>query len=603
MEKVIMRLDAIFHHAGDSDCYAYNEKELVINLKTGYDVKEVILHYDDPFSHGIMGGAQSLSGKETCMDAPKRLAQHLLWSVSVEPEYKRCRYYFELIAEDGERLFYMEDGFHTEEQLSCNRRMLQFFMFPWMNPSDINRVPSWVNETIWYQIFPDRFCNGDPSLNLDKTLPWAGPKTKVTNEQIYGGDLEGIISKLDYLEELGVTGLYLTPVNEAYSIHKYNTTDYTKIDPQFGDREKMKELVGKAHEHGIRVMMDGVFNHSGSFFKPWMDVVEKGPDSRYYNWFFVNNWPFEKDWSNSRKGNYYSFAFVDPMPKLNTNNPEVIEYIIKVCEDWVKEYDIDGLRLDVANELSHTFCKELRRRMYALKDDFYILGEVWHDSMPWLRGDEFDAVMNYPFTGTVTDFWEDKTLTKESFEYGINRCFSMYMKQTNDVMFNLLDSHDTIRLMNRVKNVNKVIQMLTVLYTMPGAPCIYYGTEVALAGGPDPDCRRCMPWKEIEAGEYEKPLRLTKQLIALRKEMPVLRNQEYEFTYVFPDERVLEYTKIEKETGNRVQVILNVSDADLMIPKFMLEGKKVLFANLFTASRCALKKNGALILLDSGESE
>ena len=211
--------------------------------------------------------------------------------------------------------------------------------------------------------------------------------------------------------------------------------------------------------------------------------------------------------------------------------------------------------------------------------------------------------MNYPFTGTVTDFWEDKTLTKESFEYGINRCVSMYMKQTNDVMFNLLDSHDTIRLMNRVKNVNKVIQMLTVLYTMPGAPCIYYGTEVALAGGPDPDCRRCMPWKEIEAGEYEKPLRLTKQLIALRKEMPVLRNQEYEFTYVFPDERVLEYTKIEKETGNRVQVILNVSDADLMIPKFMLEGKKVLFANLFTASRCALKKNGALILLDSGESE
>lgn len=594
-----MRQDAIFHRASDSGCYAYNENQLVINLKTGYDVKEVILHYDDPFAHGIMGGAQSLSGKQKYMDEPKRLQQHLLWSATVEPEFKRCRYFFELIDEEEEHIFYLEDGFHTGEQLAHNKRMLQFFMFPWMNPSDINRVPSWVNETIWYQIFPDRFCNGDASLNPEKTRPWAGPKTKVTNEQTYGGDLEGIISKLDYLEDLGITGLYLTPVNEACSIHKYNTTDYKNIDPQFGDKKKMRELVKKAHKHGIRVMLDGVFNHSGSFFKPWMDVVENGPDSRYIDWFFVNNWPFEKDWSNARKGNFYAFAFIDPMPKLNTNHPEVIEYIIKVCEGWVKEYDIDGLRLDVANEISHTFCKELRRRMHALKEDFYIMGEIWHDSMPWLRGDEYDAVMNYPFTGTVTDFWEDKTLTKNDFEYGINRCFSMYMKQTNDVMFNLLDSHDTIRLMNRVKNANQVLQMLTVLYTMPGSPCIYYGTEVALPGGPDPDCRRCMPWKEIEAGEYKKQISLTRKLIQLRKENAALRNQEYEFTHVFPDERVLEYTKTEKETGVRIQVILNASGSDLAIPEFMLEGKRVLFDNLFTGSKCVLRKNGVLILLDS----
>lgn len=598
--KIKMKQDAVFHHASDSGCYAYNENELIINLKTGYDIKEVILHYDDPFIHGIMGGQQSLSGKQKPMDSPRKLQSHLLWSATVEPEYKRCRYFFELVDEAGEHLFYLEDGFHTEEQLQKNKRMIQFFMFPWMNPSDINRVPQWVNKTIWYQIFPDRFCNGDPSLNSEDTLPWAGPKTKVNNEQRYGGDLEGICSKLDYLEALGVTGLYLTPVNEAYSNHKYDTTDYRKIDPQFGDRKKMAELVEKAHGHGIRVMLDGVFNHSGYFFKPWLDVVEKGKESKYYNWFFVNKWPFEKQWGNAKKGHFYSFAFVDCMPKLNTNHPEVIDYILDVCEDWVKTYDIDGIRLDVANEVSHTFCKELRKRMHTLKEDFYILGEIWHDSMPWLRGDEFDAVMNYPFTGTVTDFWEDRQLTKTQFEYGINRCFSMYMKQTNDVMFNLLDSHDTIRLMNRVKDASQVIQMLAVLYTMPGSTCIYYGTEIALAGGPDPDCRRCMPWKEIEAGEYDGQLNLTKELIRLRKEIPAFRNQEYRFTHAFSDGRVLEYEKLDRETGTRIQVILNASsENDLQIPDSMLEQKTALFENRYLQSECVLKKNGTLILAGS----
>ena len=164
----------------------------------------------------------------------------------------------------------------------------------------------------------------------------------------------------------------------------------------------------------------------------------------------VNKWPFEKGWKNTAKGNYYAFAFVDMMPKLNTNNEEVIRYIIKVIKKWIEKYDIDALRLDVSDEISHTLCKRMHKELKAIKPDFYILGEAWHDAIGWLRGDEFDSVMNYPFTDSVGDFWMDETKSSTDFEYAINRCYSLYPLQINRVLFNLLDSHDTMRLVTKL---------------------------------------------------------------------------------------------------------------------------------------------------------
>jgi glycosidase len=480
----------------------------------------------------------------------------------------------------------LEDRFYSPKEYLTYKGRRQLFTFPWMNSSDIIKTPRWVNDTIWYQIFVDRFCNGNPDINPKDVLPWRSPDKQVKYLDYFGGDIAGITSKLDYLQDLGVTGLYLTPICKSKSNHKYDTISYTMIDPAFGTDEDMAYMVSQAHNRGIRVMMDGVFNHSGILFKPWRDVVKNGPDSKYYDWFMINSWPFKNKGysSNARNGNYYTFAFSDNMPKLNTNNPKVIKYILKVVTSWVNKYDIDGLRLDVAGEISHTLCKELNKTLKAMKPDFYILGEMWHDSMTWLRGDEFDSVMNYPFGDSINDFWADNSKTSMDFEFAINRCYSMYTEQTNNVLFNLLDSHDTIRLISKLKDVYTFYQQLTVLFTMPGTVCIYYGTEVALEGSFDPDCRRCMPWDKINKGDYYKQISIMKSLIKLRKNHSCLRGNNYSFVNISENNRIICYHRYDDE--EKICVILNCSHEDYAIN---INKNNVLFSLGYSEQRLGAK--------------
>lgn len=567
-----MDFNGVYHRANDNYCYALDEENLIINLKTGYDVKEVYMYQGDPFKAGILGGGEHWEGERTAFAFKKRLKHQLWWTITVRPEYKRLKYYFELIT-DSERWFYFEDGFVSEAQMRLEGRSRQCFVMPWMNPSDIAKTPEWVNNTIWYQIFPERFCNGRAEINPEGTLAWREEGT-VKNSEFFGGDIPGIIQKLDYLQELGITGIYLTPINVSPSTHKYDVTDYMKIDPHFGTEKDVKELVEKAHSRGIRIMADCVFNHCGYHFAPWKDVVEKGPESAYFSWFMINQWPFEP--GAAKKKQYYSFAFFDGMPKLNTNNEEVRKYLLEVCRKWVQEIKVDGLRLDVANEVSHTFCKELHWEMKTLNPDIYILGEIWHDAAPWLRGDEFDAVMNYPLGESIKDFWIDKSLSGEDFEYMINRCYTGYMQQTNDVLFNLLDSHDTGRLRSQVENIEEFYQLLAVLFAMPGSPCIYYGTELAMEGGHDPDCRRCMPWEKIERGEFKEQIDVVKQLIHLRKEEKLLQSRNFHFPAQYENPRVVQFTK-SSWVDNYIEVILNCSDENIAVK----EGGEILFSRHF----------------------
>ncbi len=563
-----MDFNAVYHEARQNYCYPLNENELIINIKTGYDVRSVNIVAGDPFAAGILGGGETWEGTAAPIIYTKRLKNQLWWTTTVTPEFKRLKYYFELIT-DAEEWLYFEDGFVSREQFSLEGRSRQCFTYPWMNESDVNRTPSWVNSTVWYQIFPDRFCNGDSSLDPEGVLPWGGRNEEVKDHSVfYGGDLPGIISKLDYLQELGITGIYLTPVNEAPSNHKYDTSDYERIDPRFGDESTMKRLVAEAHERGIRVMLDGVFNHCGRYFAPWRDVLEKGPESKYYDWFMIKKWPLSKDGTAAKKGELYTFAFYDNMPKLNTNNKEVRDYFTNVVCGWVEKYGVDGIRLDVANEISHRFCKELRERVKAVKPEVYILGEIWHNAFPWLCGDEFDAVMNYPLGESIKDFWIDKSLTNEDFEYTVNRCYTMYMQQTNDVLFNLLDSHDTKRLRSCVKSLDEYFAQLAVLFAMPGSPCIYYGTEIAMDGGYDPDNRRCMPWDEIEAGAFNERIEIVRDLIALRKKEPLLSSRNFHFPNEFAGHpRVIQFRKVDNEK-QYLEIIINAGDEDVdILPK------------------------------------
>ena len=581
-----MNFSAVYHRAYDNYCYPIDSDRLVVSIMTGYDVKKVTIIQGDPFKNGILGGGEGWNGERLEVPFQKQLSHHIWWTTTLEPDYKRLKYYFELETED-EKWYYFEDGFLTPEQFNLEGRSKQFFVFPWMNPCDVAQVPQWVNNTIWYQIFPERFCNGDPSINPENVREWR-EEGSVLNSEFFGGDLQGILNQLDYLDQLGIGGIYLTPINTSPTSHKYDTTDYREIDPHFGSLEVFQKLVQEAHKRNIKVMVDGVFNHCGTEFEPWKDVVKYGPKSKFWNWFMINKWPF--DFANGAALNkqYYSFAFFDQMPKLNTNHPEVREYFINICKEWIKEYDVDGIRLDVANEVSHTFCKELHRELKQLKPEIYILGEIWHDAMPWLRGDEFDAVMNYPLAESIQDFWVDKTLTKKDFEYTINRCYTRYMQQTNDVLFNLLDSHDTKRLRSNVANMDEYYQQLATLFIMPGSPCIFYGTEIGMEGSFDPDCRRCMPWQRIAAGEFTEITNVVKELIELRKKEPLLRSRNFHFPNRYSNPRVIEISKL-GWIDNVIEIVINCSKEEIEVENV----SQVLFKTHYDGGR--LLPNGILI--------
>ncbi|WP_251388726.1 glycoside hydrolase family 13 protein [Mediterraneibacter agrestimuris] len=580
-----MEFTGIYHKTSEQMSYPLNEQELIVNLKTGYDVERVFIHYGDPFETGILGGNEKWTGKREEICFKKRLKHQLWWTTTLKPQYKRCKYYFELHTKD-EVWNYFEDGFLTEEQTKMDGRMLQCFTVPWMNPADINETPDWVNETVWYQIFPDRFCRGKNSVKDESLISWR--EGEVTNEERFGGNLNGIRERLSYLAELGITGIYLNPIMQAESNHKYDTTDYTRIDPHFGTDEEFAALVKEAHEKGIHIMVDAVFNHCGRKFAPWMDVLEKGEESEYADWFMVQNWEDIQKRADTRDGRFYSFAFADGMPKLNTNNEKVIAYFSKVCEDWIRKFDIDGIRFDVGNEVSHTFLKCLRRHLQKLKPDLYFLGEIWHDASQWLAGDEYDAVMNYPLMSGINDFFLDKGMEKAEFEYMVNHCYTMYMQQNNNVMFNLLDSHDTQRLMSRFDDLDMFYQQLAVLFTMPGSPCIYYGTEIAMEGGFDPDCRRCMPWDRVDQPEYQEKIQTMQHLIAMRKREEMCKSLYFHFPEEYKEQRLVEYIKLD-EAGNQMEVLLNCSGKDVGIK----EGGEVLFARKFENG--CLRANGTLI--------
>ena len=550
-----MELSAITHRSAFSDLYAVDRNTIVVNLRTGKDVTAVTIYHADPFSRG--------SAPEPILMEPKwELKHHRIWSIRLQPNFMREQYYFSVT--DGEETYYLfGDGFCTPEEHKNPARMREYFKYPWLNPEDVFVPPAWVKDTVWYQIMPDRFCRGNGAQKRFPLRKWEDAKN-LRHFDFYGGDLKGIQSKLPYLKALGISGIYLTPIFLSDTHHKYNTFDYRVIDPDFGTEEELKAMVETAHSLGIRVMLDAVFNHCGSQFPQWQDVVEKGPDSPYWDWFFVHKWPLPKTGWDTRDGRFHSFAFTAMMPKLNTNNPEVKAFCISQCSHWIKDWGIDGIRFDVGDEVSHRFLKELNRELKQLKPDVFLLGELWHDSVQWLQGDEYDATMNYPFLGSLQNFWIGKQPARELM-YAMNRCYSLYPEQINTMLFNFLDTHDTVRAVTRCGSKDVFYQQLAMLMTMPGSPCIYYGTEIALEGGNDPDCRRPMPWHKIEAGECDEEIQQCRELIAIRNRLPELKTDRV-LWHTGKVPRMISYSRPGEKNKSILTVYLNADEADVKIP-------------------------------------
>ena len=568
-----MNYSAIEHKAFDNYCYCLNENQVLVTLKTGKDIDKVEIVWGDPFDGGVMGEHGVWSGTACEITECMELESNLLWSIVVAPEFKRLRYYF-IIHSGNEKTVLAESGFSSVEDAESGKYS-EFFIFPWMNPADIIQPPDWVKKCVWYQIFPSRFAKGEYKECKKEFLPWAKLGQSVSNHESYGGNLQGIIDHLDYLKDLGITGIYSTPVNQSASQHKYDTADYLTIDRDFGTNEIFVKLVKEAHARGIRVMVDGVFNHCGKEFFAWQDVLKNKEKSKYKDWFFINDFDIRDGEPNACKGKFYSFAFVDNMPKLNTNNPEVQGYFIDVCKKWIEEFDVDGIRLDVANEPSHEFWKKLNAELKSVKPDFYIVGEIWHNSIPWLREKEFDAVMNYSLQKAICSFLEHEETSARNFEYAINRCLSMYYRQTNEVLLNQMDSHDTIRITSRLNSTDKALCALAILFALPGSVCIYYGTEVLLEGGHDPDNRRCMPWKEIEEGLFNDRIDFTRKLISLRKKYSALRSSNVKFIREKESDRLLHFIKT--GDGKKIHVYVNCSKKTFKLD--CISGREILFSH------------------------
>jgi cyclomaltodextrinase / maltogenic alpha-amylase / neopullulanase len=507
--------EAIYHRPQDNFAYAYDNETLHIRLRAKKgDLTKAFLIYGDPYQWTENGWTNA--SKPMALEGSDELFDY--WFAEVKPEFRRLRYGFKIYS-NTESAVYGERGFAKSESEDIGF----YFCFPFLNAIDVFKVPNWIKDTVWYQIFPERFANGNPELNPEGTLPWGSVDPKP--DTYFGGDFEGIIENIDHLVELGITGIYFTPIFKANTNHKYDTIDYMEIDPQFGDKETFKKLVETCHEKGIRVMLDAVFNHSGFYFDAFQDVLENQEKSPYKEWFHLREFPVQA----FPKPNYDTFAFTHMMPKLNTEHPEVKEYLLNVAKYWIEEFDIDGWRLDVANEVDHEFWREFRKTVKAVKPDAYILGEVWHDSMPWLRGNQFDAVMNYPFTNATLDYIAKGTINAEQFSQQLTNVLTSYPKNVNRVAFNLLGSHDTARILT-ICNEDKDKLKLLFLFQLSfiGTPCIYYGDEIGLTGENDPGCRKCMIWDEDE--QDRELFNMVKKLITLRKEHAAFGNEgEFKF--------------------------------------------------------------------------
>ncbi|WP_264191551.1 glycoside hydrolase family 13 protein [Metabacillus litoralis] len=548
-----MLREAIYHRSCNNYAYAYDENTLhmMVRCKKN-EAKHVSLLYGDPYA--FIDSKWDFSKADMVKTGTDAMFDY--WKIAVNPHFRRLRYAFEFTSFNNcETFVYTEKGFFDQPPTDD---VAYYFCFPFLNKIDVFSPPEWVKNTVWYQIFPDRFANGDVSINPPHTRPWASEDPNRDN--FFGGDFQGIMYKVDYLSDLGITGIYFTPIFKAHSNYKYDTIDYMEIDPQFGDKHTFKRLIETCHEHGIKVMLDAVFNHSGYFFDKFQDVVKHGANSSFVNWFHIHEFPLILE----PIPNYETFGFVGNMPKLNTENAEVKEYLLKIGRYWVEEFDIDGWRLDVANEVDHQFWREFRQEVKKCKPDIYILGEIWHDSITWLQGDQFDAVMNYPFTDAALSFFAKDSIHVEEFANKIQNVYHMYPQNINEVAFNLLGSHDTPRVLTMCKNnTSKVKMLFTFLLSYIGTPCIYYGDEIGMLGDQDPGCRACMEWNEEK--QDQELLNYVKKLITLRKTIPAMGHLgKFDIVEANPATNLLIYTK--SHQTQTIWFLMNNSNEELTVP-------------------------------------
>lgn len=575
-----MNLAAIRHEATQEYCFCLEPGKFLFRLQTGKDdLCRVTLHSRDKYL--------PLEVKDTRRAVPmKRVACDGLrdyYEAEMEFHVVCLRYCFELEDCSGQRLFFGNGGFtqeipaDTERLFDCPQTLREEERFC---------VPDWAANKVVYQIFPSRFANHEPVAD---SLWYQAPIDRDTN---LGGSLKGITAHLDYIRDLGVDVLYLTPIFRSDSTHKYDTIDYYTIDPSFGTADDLKELVSQAHARGLRVILDGVFNHTSPKFFAFQDIVAHQEHSAYKDWYYIRQFPLCQE---PHHQNYKCFGYYWGMPKLNLRCPAAAAYFTEVALYWLREAGVDGWRLDVGDEISHEFWRGFRKAIKAEFPQALIVGEIWHHAPDFLQGDQWDSVMNYPFYRSVLDFAATGSIPASAlldalgFQRGnIHTC-------AYPLLWNLLGSHDTARLLylcgeNRQKQ--KLAAALQLL--LPGMPMIYYGDEIGMTGANDPDCRRGMLWDE--ARQDKGTLHWYRRLLQLRREEPAIVSGQSVCTEARDEDGLIFIVR--RLAGKYVVLLFHAMDNAVSLPA--LAGKwDLLNERVFDGT---LRGIGAMVLtLDEGE--
>lgn len=492
---------ALFHKTESNYCYPTSENEITIRLRTSNkdNISKIYLVYGCKYDFYCVQHQ-----KEMELRYVDKLFNY--YEVHLKLKDVRLTYIFKILSEN-KTYYFSEDGLTTTYDFKFN--FYNCFQYAYIHSSDVHKEVDFMKNSIFYEIFIDRFAIGNKEKDTSYiNMKWDElPKSK----SFAGGDLQGIIDNLDYLQSLGINGIYLTPIFKSISNHKYDIEDYYKIDEQFGDEETLLKLVKLAHDKGIKIILDAVFNHISEKSPLFQDVLKNGKKSKYYDWFIFKN------------NEYECFSICKYMPKLNTDNKEVQDYLINVGKYYIEKFDIDGWRLDVSDEVSHTFWKRFRSELKSLGKEIILIGENWHDANKFLQGDEFDSIMNYAFTKALLDYLAFNKYSSKDMSDKLNELLIRNTEQVNKMMLNLMDTHDTLRFYTEInKDINKYLIAITLLFFYEGVPCIYYGDESLMEGGYDPDSRRGFK-KDINNQAYQ----LITKLASLRKEQEFINSKLY----------------------------------------------------------------------------
>lgn len=562
-----MLKEAILHMSDSTFAYSIGKYSLIlkIRVKKG-DMDEVNLYYGDRYEP-----VKEITMYKKEMDVTYTDDLYDYYEVQITPSFNKIGYYFELIS-GKEKVIYSQGRFLNNPPKERN----QLFMFAYICKADIYKGYNYWKDMIVYEIFVDRFYKDGIDESWYK-LP--------TANDIYGGNLKGILNKLDYLEKLGVNCIYLTPIFSSPSNHKYDTVDYYTIDKSFGDKETLKTLIDECHKKDIKIILDAVFNHTSNQFFAFKDVLEKGSNSKYYNWYLFKD-----------KNSYQCFGSSKNMPKFNTACSEAAEYAINVAKYWIKEFHIDGWRLDVANEIDHKFWRRFREEIKSVKPDAFIIGEAWDGAESYLNGDQYDSVMNYPFMYALINYFAKNSFTINEFDAYINNLFARYRKPIRNQMLNLIGSHDTSRFLYEAgENIESLKMAVFFQMTSIGIPMVYYGDELGLTGGNDPDSRRTIDFKNGNKELFN----YYKKLISIRKNSAALKYGE--FKTIYASDNVYAYKRfttdeniinIFNNNAAKKSIVLNIAGTKVMDlynnTNYYLEANKLII-NMSPFQKCILK--------------